>query len=111
MKCIDVNALHDQWLHAKENGGSCTIIDVRGVQEYAQGHLPSATLIVLHTVPMRSDEFPSSGEAVYVVCRSGMRSSQAIEFLEQNYGHQNLVNVTGGVKAWMEAGYPVEQAL
>jgi rhodanese-related sulfurtransferase len=109
MKCIDVNELYSQWLRAKEKSGSCTIIDVREAQEYAQGHVPNATLIILNTVPMRSDEFPSSGE-VYVICRSGMRSSQAIEFLEQQYGHQNLVNVTGGTMAWIEAGYPVEQA-
>jgi len=109
MKCIEVNELYSQWLHAKGNGDSCTIIDVREAQEYAQGHVPNATLIILNTVPIRSDEFPSDGE-VYVICRSGMRSSQAIEFLEQQYGHQNLVNVTGGTMAWIEAGYPVEQA-
>jgi len=70
--------------------------------------VPNATLIVLNTVPMRSDQFPSTGE-VYVICRSGMRSSQAIEFLEQQYGHQSLINVTGGTLAWMEEEYPVEQ--
>jgi len=109
MKCIDVSELYRQWLHAKEQGdNSCIIIDVREVQEYMQGHVPNARLIVLNTVPMRSDEFAMHGE-VYVICRSGMRSSQAIEFLEQNYGHQNLFNVTGGMMAWMEEEYPIEQ--
>jgi len=32
-----------------------------------------------------------------------------IEFLEQNYGYQNLINVTGGMLAWVEESYPAEQ--
>jgi len=110
MKVIDVNRLYSTWLAAKERGDSCCIIDVREVNEYMQGHVPGARLIVLNTVPSRSDEFPKQGD-VYVICRSGMRSSQAIEFLEQNYGHQNLINVTGGTMAWIEENYPIEQAL
>jgi rhodanese-related sulfurtransferase len=108
MQYISVNQLYPKWLIAKEKGKMLCIIDVREVDEYTQGHVPSAKLISLNTVPSRSDEFPSDGE-VYVICRSGMRSSQAIEFLEQNYGHQNLINVTGGTMAWMEASYPIEQ--
>ncbi|PCI43973.1 MAG: sulfurtransferase [Proteobacteria bacterium] len=107
MKSIEVNELYKHWLSAKEKAVPCNIIDVREVQEYAQGHVPNATLIALNTVPMRSDAFPMN-DAVYVICRSGMRSSQAIEFLEQNYGHQNLINVTGGMLAWVEEEYPVE---
>ncbi|MDQ6957118.1 MAG: rhodanese-like domain-containing protein [Mariprofundaceae bacterium] len=110
MKQISVNALYPKWLIAKEKSKPCTVIDVREVEEYVQAHVPNAKLISLHTVAARSDEFPKEG-AVYVVCRSGMRSSQAIEFLEQNYGHQNLVNVTGGTMAWIEGNYPIEQAL
>ena len=110
MKHISVNQLYPKWLLAKEKGEDICIIDVRGVNEYTQGHVPGAKLIALNTVPARSDEFPSDGD-VYVICRSGMRSSQAIEFLEQNYGHQNLINVTGGTMAWIEANYPVEQGV
>jgi len=108
MKCISVNQLYSKWLTAKEKGEVIKLVDVREVGEYAQAHVPGAELIALNTVPARSDEFPSTGE-VYVICRSGMRSSHAIEFLEQNYGHQNLINVTGGTMAWVEASYPVEQ--
>jgi len=108
MKHINVNELYPKWLAAKEKGELCTIIDVREIGEYVQGHVPDAKLIVLNTVPACSDAFPKQGDA-YVICRSGMRSAQAIEFLEQNYGHQNLTNVTGGTMAWMEENYPIEQ--
>jgi len=108
MNHIAVHELYPKWLTAKEKGECCTIIDVRGVEEYVQAHVPGARLIVLNTVPSRSDEFDNEGD-VYLICRSGIRSSQAIEFLEQNYGHQNLVNVTGGTLAWIEENYPIEQ--
>jgi len=108
MKYISVNQLYPKWLVATEKGEDIKIVDVREVGEYKQAHVPGAELIALNTLPARSDEFPSVGE-VYIICRSGMRSSQAIEFLEQNHGYQNLINVTGGTMAWMEASYPVEQ--
>jgi len=108
MKLIDIHALHEKWLEAREQGKACTIIDVREAGEYMQAHIPGVKLITLGTVPSRSDEFPKNGD-VYVVCQLGGRSAQAIQFLEQNYGHQNLVNVTGGTKAWVDAGYPIEQ--
>jgi len=107
MKQISVNELYPKWLVGKDKGEPCTVIDVREATEYVQAHVPSACLIVLNTVPARSDEFPKQGD-VYVICRSGMRSAQAIQFLEKNYGHQNLINVTGGTMAWIEASYPVD---
>jgi len=110
MKSISVNELYPKWLISKEKGEPCTIIDVREVAEYEQGHIPGVSLIVLNTVPARSDEFSKDGD-VYVVCRSGGRSAQAIQFLEQNYGYQNLINVTGGTMAWIEVNYPVEQGV
>jgi len=108
MKHISVNQLYPKWLIAKEKGVDVCVIDVREVDEYRQGHVPGAKLIPLNTVPACNDAFPSDGD-VYVICRSGMRSSQAIEFLEKNYGYQNLINVTGGTMAWIEASYPIEQ--
>ncbi|MBN4077117.1 rhodanese-like domain-containing protein [Mariprofundus ferrooxydans] len=110
MKHIDVNQLYPKWLIAKEKAKACTIIDVRETNEYAQGHVPGAILIVLNTVPAHCDKFPDEGD-VYVICRSGMRSSQAIDFLEQQHGHRNLINVTGGTVAWIEANYPIEEGV
>jgi len=108
MKHINVNQLYPKWLVATEKNESLHVFDVREPGEYIQGHVPGAQLIALNTVPERSDAFPDTGE-VYVICRSGMRSSQAIQYLEQHHGHQNLINVTGGTIAWMQAGYPISE--
>jgi len=108
MRTIQVQTLYPKWLKSRENGAPCTIIDVREVEEYLQGHVPGAQLVVLDTVPSHSEAFAKDGE-VYVICRSGMRSSQAIKFLEQQHKYDNLINVTGGTMAWMKENYPIEQ--
>ncbi len=105
---IDVNTLYPRWLVAQEKGETCTIVDVRTPEEYARVHVPQAKLIALNTLMARADEVPKQGE-VYLICRSGARSAQAAAFLAQQFGHGNLINVSGGTMAWRNAGYPVEQ--
>jgi rhodanese-related sulfurtransferase len=43
-----------------------------------------------------------------VICAGGYRSSAAASILEQ-IGFSNLVNVTGGTSAWINAGFEVEK--
>ncbi|MDX8413048.1 MAG: rhodanese-like domain-containing protein [Mariprofundales bacterium] len=108
MKEVQVQALYPKWLRSRERGTPCAIIDVREVEEYVQGHVPGAQLVVLNTIASHSEAFAKDGE-VYVICRSGMRSSQAIKYLRQQHKHDNLINVAGGTVAWMKENYPIEQ--
>jgi len=105
---IDVEKLYSLWLAMKEDGEACVIIDVRTPEEYAEVRVPGAKLIALNTVEVRADEFPKQGK-VYLICRSGVRSAQAAGYLAKQYGHTNLVNVSEGTTAWVNAGYPVER--
>ena len=102
VESISVKDLHPKW------EASCTIIDVRSPEEYAKGHVPQASLIPLNALVARAGEVPKQGN-VYLICHSGGRSAQAAMFLAKEHGHHNLVNVSGGTMAWMQAGYPVEQ--
>jgi len=43
----------------------------------------------------------------YVLCQSGYRSSLGTSILE-NAGFKEIYNVTGGTKAWMDAGLDTE---
>ena len=45
------------------------------------------------------------GDAVAVVCASGVRSSTACSILLRN-GYQRVHNVTGGMGAWNAAALP-----
>lgn len=95
----DVNSL-------RENP-DVVLIDVREQYEYDEGHIPGVTLIPLGTIPNRLDEIPTDKEVVFV-CRSGNRSNQATQFLQQQ-GFDNVHNMLGGMNAWQEAGYDVDR--
>ncbi|MBN2392585.1 MAG: rhodanese-like domain-containing protein [Anaerolineae bacterium] len=86
--------------------GAISIIDVREPDEFATGRIPGATLIPLGELAGRADEVPTDVPVV-MVCRSGNRSSQAVQIL-QKAGFTNIHNMTGGMIAWSEAGYLVE---
>lgn len=82
------------------------VVDVREVDEYVDGHVPGATLVVLGTVPDHVDEFRSpEGVTTYVICKAGGRSLKAAEFLAARGIH--TVNVAGGTMAWVQSGRPV----
>lgn len=83
------------------------LLDVREPDEYAAGHIPGITLIPMGEVAARLAELPRDKEIV-VTCRTGNRSSQVADLLREQ-GFTNVHNMTGGIVAWEEAGYAVEQ--
>jgi len=106
---ISVDELYPRWLVAAEKGEKCTVIDVRTPEEYAQGHIPSARLVPLNTLPGAADAI-AQNETVYLICQGGLRSLQALDYLKREHGMENLVNISGGTMAWIKAGYPVANA-
>ena len=101
---VDINA---QTVEEIRNRDDVVLIDVREDWEYAEGHIPGATLIPLGEVPNRLAEIPKD-KTVVAVCRSGNRSGQATSFLQQQ-GFDNVHNMQGGMNAWSQAGFEVEQ--
>jgi rhodanese-related sulfurtransferase len=83
------------------------LLDVREPDEYAAGHIPGITLIPMGEVASRLTELPRDKEII-VTCRTGNRSSQIADLLREQ-GFTNVHNMTGGIVAWEEAGYAVEQ--
>lgn len=68
-------------------------LDVREKNEFESGHLINAHNIPLSELRERMDEIPKD-QAVYVHCRSGQRSYNAVMAL-QNSGFSNVFNVNG----------------
>jgi len=84
------------------------LIDVRRPAEYDSGHAPRATsapLAKLGDLLPRLNLKPNAQTAV--ICAGGYRSSAGTSILQQ-LGFKHLLNVTGGTKAWIDAGYEVE---
>lgn len=80
------------------HGSRIQLLDVREPSEFEicnlggelipLGELPKQTARVRRDVP------------VVVICHHGFRSAQAINFLSQRYGFDNLLNLKGGIHAW-----------
>lgn len=80
------------------------ILDVREDYEWEAGHVDGAVHIPLDTLPERFEELDPDQD-VAVICRTGGRSSRAAAWLE-SHGY-SVVNVKGGMGAWLEAGKPM----
>jgi NADPH-dependent 2,4-dienoyl-CoA reductase/sulfur reductase-like enzyme/rhodanese-related sulfurtransferase len=70
------------------------IIDVREQDEWDVAHIKGAKFIPLSEFRERLDEIPKD-EPVYLHCRSGQRSYNAVLAL-QNRGYRNVFNISGG---------------
>jgi rhodanese-related sulfurtransferase len=92
-------------LKAALDEGEPMLVDVREPGEFAQGHVPGARLVPMQTVPGLVGELPTD-EPVYLVCAVGARSAQVAMFLAQH--GVDAVNVDGGTREWMLAGFPLE---
>ena len=78
------------------------LLDVREPEEFAQAHLPGATLLPLGSLDEGAGAIPRH-HPVVVYCRSGARSGQAVQQLQTTYGFTNLQNLEGGMLAWEES--------
>ncbi len=94
-------------LKAGLDRGEISLLDVRQPDEWHAGHVPGAHWITGAELPDRLDEAPDD-RPLAVTCGSGYRSSVSASLLA-HHGHPGVVNVTGGMAAWNNAGYPVEQ--
>lgn len=73
------------------------VLDVRGINEWAQSHIPDSVHIPLGELPHRVDELPLDRRVV-VLCASGGRSPISYSILH-NAGLANVYELSGGIEA------------
>lgn len=97
---VDVTAL-------AEALGSARRVDVREPSEFdgILGHIAGTELVPLGTVETAAARWSPEAELV-LVCRSGGRSAKAAAQLARR-GFTRVMNLSGGMLAWNEAGLPV----
>lgn len=78
-------------------GEELHLIDVREVEEVEAGKIPGIIHIPLGLLEFRMHELDKNTPYI-MVCRSGARSGQATQFLEQQ-GY-DVTNMNGGMMMW-----------
>ena len=98
-------------LHATQliNRSNAVLLDVRDAGEYAGGHLPNAVHMPLSELGSRGSELAKlTSRPVIAYCDRGQRSRAAGTALAK-LGFADVYQLTGGFKAWKDAGLPVEK--
>ena len=70
------------------------LLDVREDYEYQDGHIKGAVNLPLREILEKKDTLPKDKD-IYVYCRSGHRSADAVNFLK-SLGFEKVHNVDGG---------------
>ena len=87
-------------LHARLAAGEdIQLVDVREAMEFDYCRIAGSVLIPLGEVPRRAAEIRRQGPVV-LICHHGVRSAQALGYLQYRLGRQNLLNLKGGIDAW-----------
>ena len=85
------------------------VIDVRTPKEFESGHIEGAQNLHVYDkdFEQRVDKLKKD-EPVYIYCKAGGRSAEAVETLKAK-GFNEIIELDGGMDAWLEAGKPVKK--
>ncbi len=84
-------------------------IDVREDEEFARERAKGARHIGRGVIERDIENLvPDKQAAIVLYCGGGYRSALAAESLGL-MGYTNVCSMDGGIRAWREAGYPLEQ--
>ncbi|MDP3092188.1 MAG: rhodanese-like domain-containing protein [Nitrospira sp.] len=83
-------------------------IDVREDHEFAADHAKGASHLGKGIIERDIETMiPEKQAAIVLYCGGGFRSVLAADALQQ-MGYTSVVSMDGGIKAWREAGCPLE---
>jgi rhodanese-related sulfurtransferase len=91
-----------------DQGKVAHFIDVREDHEFAKDHAKGARHLGKGVIERDIETLvPDKRAAILLYCGGGYRSALAADALTQ-MGYSNVTSMDGGIKAWREAGYPME---
>ena len=83
-------------------------LDVREDHEFAKDHAKGARHLGRGILERDIEAIiPDKAAPIILYCGGGFRSALAAESLQQ-MGYENVISMDGGIRAWREAGYPME---
>ena len=90
LQANDINAGVEEY----QKTPNAKLIDVREEDEYAEGHIPASINIPLSKIESTQDKITDLDTPLFVYCRSGNRSGQAVAWLKQA-GYSKVKNIGG----------------
>ena len=101
------------WVNTAEathliNREDAVVVDVREPAEYGAGHILGAKNVPLSRVGDAAELARRKEKPLIVYCDSGDRASKALAVLKKQ-GFSRVVNLSGGLGGWQQAGLPVEK--
>lgn len=94
-------------LRLQQTRSDLIFLDVRTPQERSYGAIPGTRLVSIYDLMQGSVPLPKD-KPILLVCAVGGRSYVAAQVMSRQ-GFQEVYNLSGGIKAWVEAGLPVMQ--
>jgi len=92
-----------------EGDANLVVLDVRERDAYEAGHVAGARLLPRGQLELRvNEELPDPTLRIVTCCEFGRISTLAASTLH-TLGFQRAVALDGGMKAWREAGYPMNR--
>ena len=89
--------------------GTIRLVDVREPNEFADGHIPGATLNALQSFEPGALPPQQDGQRIVLSCRSGKRSLVAMERARATGRTDITAHYAGGMLDWNAAGEPVAE--
>lgn len=91
----------EEWSEQLAGDENAFILDVRTQQEVDEGYIPGAKNFDIYKGQEFVDEIDKLDKSknYYVYCRSGKRSAQACNIMDQK-GFNNTYNLAGGFSEW-----------
>ena len=96
MKSISAKELHQKIIQGEE----FVLIDVRESFEHHHFNIGGVNL-PLSSIFENKEEF-NNNQSVIIYCQKGIRSQIAIQRLSDRFGYNQLINLQGGVDAWIK---------
>src|SRR5579871_5582894 len=92
-----------------DGGERFEFVDVREDTEWATDRAKGARHIGRGVLERDVEALiPDKAAPIVLYCGGGFRSALAADNLQQ-MGYSNVISMDGGMRAWREAGYPVER--
>ena len=101
------------WVNAQQatnmiNREDALLVDVRDPGEFGAGHILGARNMPVGRIQSAASELKRKDRPLIVYCQSGERAPKAAAALRAQ-GFARVVNLSGGIAAWQQAGLPVEK--